>query len=95
MSAIDKLLSAFIIPLQGDNISTPDPDGKGHRVHCSLNINTGVRGCGWVGGCSCMWLCVRLCGSECVSVSLFVCVGVGVGGCVGGCACVCVLSNAY
>lgn len=41
MSAIDKLLSAFIIPLQGSNISTPDPSHPGaHRIHCSLNINT-------------------------------------------------------
>ncbi|CAG9463715.1 unnamed protein product [Pedinophyceae sp. YPF-701] len=32
---IDKLLSSFIRPLQGDDISTPD-----HRVHCSLNLNT-------------------------------------------------------
>jgi len=38
VSAIDKLLTAFIIPLQGDNISTPY--GNGHRIHCSLNINT-------------------------------------------------------
>jgi hypothetical protein len=36
VSAIDKLLSAFIVPLQSDNISTPDD----HRVHCSLNLNT-------------------------------------------------------
>lgn len=36
MSAIDKLLSAFIVPLQSDDISTPSD----HRVHCSLNLNT-------------------------------------------------------
>ena len=35
VSAIDKLLSAFIMPLQGDAIATPD-----RRVHCSLNLNT-------------------------------------------------------
>ncbi len=35
VSAIDTLLSNFIVPLQGDQISTPD-----QRVHCSLNINT-------------------------------------------------------
>lgn len=35
MSAIEKLLTAFIVPLQGDAISTPD-----HRIHCSLNLNT-------------------------------------------------------
>ncbi|KAG2498231.1 hypothetical protein HYH03_003981 [Edaphochlamys debaryana] len=47
VSAIDKLLSAFIIPLQSDDISTtqhlPAADGSlrpVHRVHCSLNINT-------------------------------------------------------
>ncbi|GAX81575.1 hypothetical protein CEUSTIGMA_g9003.t1 [Chlamydomonas eustigma] len=39
ISAIDKLLSAFIIPLQSDDISTTDADGR-HRIHCSLNINT-------------------------------------------------------
>ena len=36
VSAIDKLLSAFIVPLQSDDISTP----ADHRVHCSLNLNT-------------------------------------------------------
>jgi DNA polymerase I-like protein with 3'-5' exonuclease and polymerase domains len=39
ISAIDKLLSAFIIPLQSDDISTTDAEGR-HRIHCSLNINT-------------------------------------------------------
>ena len=39
VNAIDKLLSAFIIPLQSDDISTTDPQGRS-RVHCSLNINT-------------------------------------------------------
>ena len=39
VNAIDKLLSAFIVPLQSDNISTTDPEGRS-RVHCSLNINT-------------------------------------------------------
>ncbi|TKY46843.1 DNA polymerase I A [Spatholobus suberectus] len=33
--SIDSLISNFIIPLQGHNIS-----GKDHRVHCSININT-------------------------------------------------------
>lgn len=37
-SAIDTLLSNFILPLQTDDISTV-VDGKA-RVHCSLNINT-------------------------------------------------------
>ena len=37
-SAIDTLLSNFILPLQSDDISTVR-DGKA-RVHCSLNINT-------------------------------------------------------
>jgi len=37
-NAIDTLLSNFIVPLQGDEISTTE-DGKA-RVHCSLNINT-------------------------------------------------------
>ncbi|GAV68623.1 DNA_pol_A domain-containing protein/DNA_pol_A_exo1 domain-containing protein [Cephalotus follicularis] len=32
---IDSLISNFIIPLQGSNIS-----GKNGRIHCSLNINT-------------------------------------------------------
>ncbi|GIM08897.1 hypothetical protein Vretimale_12841 [Volvox reticuliferus] len=50
ISAIDKLLSAFIIPLQSDDTSTTQllPASSGsdsptravHRVHCSLNINT-------------------------------------------------------
>ena len=35
VGAIDTLLSNFIIPLQGDQISTADG-----RVHCSLNLNT-------------------------------------------------------
>ena len=35
VSAVDTLLSNFIVPLQGDDISTPDG-----RVHCSLNLNT-------------------------------------------------------
>ncbi|KAI8477361.1 MAG: hypothetical protein J3K34DRAFT_373247 [Monoraphidium minutum] len=39
VSAIDKLLSAFIVPLQGDDISTLDAKGDA-RVHCSLNLNT-------------------------------------------------------
>jgi DNA polymerase-1 len=38
-STIDTLLSNFIIPLQSDDISKPDPFGV-YRVHCSLNINT-------------------------------------------------------
>eukprot|EP00798_Chlamydomonas_sp_ICE-L_P008789 gene8789-33658_t len=38
VSAIDKLLSSFICPLQGDNISTTV--GGKSRVHASLNINT-------------------------------------------------------
>ncbi|XP_061355331.1 DNA polymerase I B, chloroplastic/mitochondrial-like isoform X2 [Gastrolobium bilobum] len=33
--SIDSLISNFILPLQGHNIS-----GKDRRVHCSLNINT-------------------------------------------------------
>ncbi|RDX63967.1 DNA polymerase I B, chloroplastic/mitochondrial [Mucuna pruriens] len=33
--SIDSLISNFILPLQGHNIS-----GKDHRVHCSININT-------------------------------------------------------
>ncbi|KDP39093.1 hypothetical protein JCGZ_00850 [Jatropha curcas] len=33
--AIDSLISNFILPLQGNNVS-----GKDKRVHCSLNINT-------------------------------------------------------
>ncbi|KAJ7960733.1 DNA polymerase I [Quillaja saponaria] len=33
--SIDSLISNFILPLQGSNIS-----GKNGRVHCSLNINT-------------------------------------------------------
>ena len=37
-SAIDTLLSNFILPLQTDDISTV-VGGKA-RVHCSLNINT-------------------------------------------------------
>ncbi|KAG1666153.1 hypothetical protein FOA52_011565 [Chlamydomonas sp. UWO 241] len=39
VNAIDKLLSGFIIPLQRDDISTTDAQGRS-RVHCSLNINT-------------------------------------------------------
>ncbi|KAF1891501.1 hypothetical protein Lal_00012390 [Lupinus albus] len=35
ISSIDSLISNFILPLQGRNIS-----GKDCRVHCSLNINT-------------------------------------------------------
>ena len=38
-SAIDTLLSNFIVPLQSDDISKPDASGI-YRVHCSLNINT-------------------------------------------------------
>lgn len=38
-SAIDTLLSNFIVPLQSDEISKPDASGV-YRVHCSLNINT-------------------------------------------------------
>ena len=38
-SAIDTLLSNFIVPLQSDAISKPDSNGM-RRVHCSLNINT-------------------------------------------------------
>lgn len=34
-SAIDKLLTGFIIPLQEDRIKADD-----HRIHASLNINT-------------------------------------------------------
>ncbi|KAI6687469.1 hypothetical protein NL676_024297 [Syzygium grande] len=33
--SIDSLISNFILPLQGNNVS-----GKDGRVHCSLNINT-------------------------------------------------------
>ncbi|XWS11201.1 hypothetical protein CRYUN_Cryun38cG0063800 [Craigia yunnanensis] len=33
--SIDSLISNFILPLQGNNVS-----GKSGRVHCSLNINT-------------------------------------------------------
>ncbi|KAE8654238.1 DNA polymerase I A [Hibiscus syriacus] len=33
--SIDSLISNFILPLQGSNVS-----GKSGRVHCSLNINT-------------------------------------------------------
>ena len=43
VSAIDKLLSAFIGPLQGDNIATNEAqEGEegNYRVHCSLNLNT-------------------------------------------------------
>ena len=47
VSAIDTLLSNFIIPLQGDAIATRLLDGDNEqgasrlgRVHCSLNINT-------------------------------------------------------
>ncbi|GAU12408.1 hypothetical protein TSUD_253600 [Trifolium subterraneum] len=35
VSSINSLISNFILPLQGHNIS-----GKDNRVHCSLNINT-------------------------------------------------------
>ncbi|KAF8023827.1 hypothetical protein BT93_F1109 [Corymbia citriodora subsp. variegata] len=35
MCSIDSLISNFILPLQGNNVS-----GKDGRVHCSLNINT-------------------------------------------------------
>ncbi|CAL5190601.1 unnamed protein product [Lathyrus oleraceus] len=35
VSSIKSLISNFILPLQGHNIS-----GKDNRVHCSLNINT-------------------------------------------------------
>jgi len=35
ISSIDKLISSFILPLQGGNISCKDG-----RIHCSLNINT-------------------------------------------------------
>ncbi|XP_010060415.2 DNA polymerase I A, chloroplastic/mitochondrial [Eucalyptus grandis] len=35
MCSIDSLISNFILPLQGSNVS-----GKDGRVHCSLNINT-------------------------------------------------------
>ena len=38
-SAIDTLLSNFIVPLQSSDISKPDGNGV-WRVHCSLNINT-------------------------------------------------------
>ena len=38
-SAIETLLSNFIVPLQSDDVSCPDVSGV-HRVHCSLNINT-------------------------------------------------------
>jgi DNA polymerase I len=38
-SAIDTLLSNFIVPLQSDTILKPDQSGI-QRVHCSLNINT-------------------------------------------------------
>ncbi|CAJ1964226.1 unnamed protein product [Sphenostylis stenocarpa] len=33
--SIDSLISNFIVPLQGRNIS-----GEDHRIHCSININT-------------------------------------------------------
>ena len=39
-SAIDTLLSTFILPLQTDDISTVDATTGKARVHCSLNINT-------------------------------------------------------
>ena len=41
-SAIDTLLSNFIVPLQSDAILKPDERSGGtvKRVHCSLNINT-------------------------------------------------------
>ncbi|KAI4388180.1 hypothetical protein MLD38_000533 [Melastoma candidum] len=35
MCSIDSLISNFILPLQGSNVS-----GRDGRVHCSLNINT-------------------------------------------------------
>ncbi|XP_051209078.1 DNA polymerase I A, chloroplastic isoform X2 [Lolium perenne] len=35
ISSIDKLISSFILPLQGGNISC-----KEGRIHCSININT-------------------------------------------------------
>ena len=38
--AIDTLLSNFILPLQGSEVSTRDMDGNLNRIHCSLNINT-------------------------------------------------------
>ena len=37
--AIETLLLSYIVPLQSDNISTTDPEGRS-LVHCSLNINT-------------------------------------------------------
>ena len=40
-SAIDTLLSNFIVPLQSDSILKSDPNSDSvKRVHCSLNINT-------------------------------------------------------
>jgi DNA polymerase-1 len=38
-SAIDTLLTNFIVPLQSDECTAPDAAGT-RRVHCSLNINT-------------------------------------------------------
>ncbi|MEW5315964.1 MAG: hypothetical protein WDW38_007358 [Sanguina aurantia] len=39
VNAIEKLISSFLKPLQGNDIATSIGDGK-YRVHCSLNINT-------------------------------------------------------
>ncbi|MEW5306424.1 MAG: hypothetical protein WDW36_008889 [Sanguina aurantia] len=39
VNAIEKLISSFLKPLQGDDIATSAGGGK-FRVHCSLNINT-------------------------------------------------------
>lgn len=44
LAAIDTLLSAFIVPLQGPTAATRvdrrDPNSPLGRIHCSLNINT-------------------------------------------------------
>ena len=40
VGAIDTLLSNFILPLQGPEVSTRDFNGNLNRIHCSLNINT-------------------------------------------------------
>ncbi|KAK9818799.1 hypothetical protein WJX74_001704 [Apatococcus lobatus] len=40
VGAIDTLLSNFILPLQGSEVSTRDVNGNLNRIHCSLNINT-------------------------------------------------------
>ena len=44
LAAIDTLLSAFIVPLQGPTAATrvdrSDPTSPLGRIHCSLNINT-------------------------------------------------------